>query len=95
MNNCFILLLLLFCCGNNCGSDDFRLGGRGSCGGRNNDDNCGCGRDARNDRGCGRDTRNDCGCGSGRDARNNDSCMERGFNTFPSPGGTCGCEEKE
>lgn len=105
MNNCLILLLLLFCCGNQGCSDDFRSGGR-PCGERNNDgpcgrgsgNDCGCGRDS--DRGCGngrdsrndcgnsRDSRNDCGCGSGRD-------LERGFTTFPSPGGTCGCEEKE
>ncbi len=91
MNNCFILLLLLFCCGNNGCSD---MSGRMSrCGRNDNDNSCGCGRETRNDCGCGRETRNDCGCG--RESRNNDSCMERSFGSFPSPGSTCGCEEKE
>lgn len=82
MNNCFILLLLLCCCGNNGRSGDSCMPERTP----------GCGRN-NNDCGCGRDTRNDCGCG--RDMRNNDSCMERGFGSFPSPGSTCGCEEKD
>lgn len=84
MNNCFILLLLLFCCGSNGSRDTFCPSGRMSRSDRNDNDNsCGCGREARND------------CGCGRESRNNDSCMERGFGSFPSPGSTCGCEEKE
>ena len=82
MNNCFILLLLLCCCGNNGRFGDSCPPERMPMCGRNN-----------NDCGCGRDTRNDCGCG--RDMRKNDSCMDRGVGSFPSPGSTCGCEEKD
>ena len=91
MNNCFILLLLLLCCGNNGNSGDSCPSGRPRSG--RNDNDCGCGRETRdNDRG-----------GCGRESRNNDSCMERGmernmergFGSFPSPGSTCGCEEKD
>ena len=81
MNNCLVLLLLLFCCGNNSGYSNFNDG----CG-RSISDNCGGGRDSRND-GRGRDR--------DRDRDRDDSCRERGFSPFPSPGSTCGCEEKE
>ena len=74
MNNCLILLFLLCCCGNNCGSRN--TGGCGS----NIPDNCGCG---------GRESRCDA-----RGMDRDDSCRERGFNPCPSPGSTCGCEEK-
>ena len=81
MNNCLILLLLLCCCGNNGGYRD----GDSGCG--SVPDNCGCG---------GRDSRNDGRCRDrDRDRDRDDSCRERGFNPFPSPGSTCGCEEKQ
>ncbi len=51
--------------------------------------------------GCGSMIPDNCGCGSGRDSRcdgrgkdRDDSCRDRGFAPFPSPGSTCGCEEK-
>lgn len=80
MNNCLILLLLLFCCGNNSGCGNSNDG----CG-SNISDGCRCG---------GRDSRND-GRGRDKDRDRDDSCRERGFASFPSPGSTCGCEEKE
>lgn len=85
MNNCFVLLLLLACCGNNgfSGRDADCPSGRMSRGCSNNNFDNSCGREGRND-----------SCGCGREGRNNDSCMERGFGSFPSPGSTCGCEEK-
>lgn len=81
MNNCLILLLLLCCCGNNGGYRDVSDG----CG--SVPDHCGCGG--------GRDSRNDGRCRDrDRDRDRDDSCRG-GFNPFPSPGSTCGCEEKE
>ncbi|NBI90344.1 hypothetical protein D3Z45_07060 [Lachnospiraceae bacterium] len=74
-----LVLLLLLCC---CGNNN----NRGCDRDRDIPDNCGCGgRDARNDGRC-RDR--------DRDRDREDSCRG-GFGPFPSPGSTCGCEEKK
>lgn len=81
MNHCLILLLLLFCNGTNGCSC------RENCSNTNaGNDSCGCMSDSGNNS-C-RNERED----SRRDLRN-DSCRERSFGSF-TPGGTCGCEEK-
>lgn len=98
MNSCLILIILLFCCGNRSGQD------------KKEGNNCGCGRDRRDDsRGCRSNVSDNCGCMRGDRDRNDRECDRdrdrdrndcresrdnRCFNTFPSPGGTCGCEEK-
>ena len=73
-----LILLLLLFC---CGNNG-RSGSDNGCGGNMGGGSCGCGRESRND---GRSRNDSCREDSGRD---------RGFNSFPSPGGTCGCEEK-
>ena len=100
--NCWILVLLLLCCGNN-GSC---LGGRCDCDNGRKDGDCGCNR--RNDD-CGRNNRrdNDCGCDRRNDNRNNnrrdDDCgweaccrPEPRFEARPfmfNQNSGCGCED--
>lgn len=74
--NCLILLLLLFCCGDN------GCGGNLGCG-----DNAGCGSNS----GCGSNTgcRNNSGCGSniGSDCRNICGCSNPSQDRSPGTGG--------
>ena len=64
---------------------------------------CCCGNNGgcRNTNGCGSNISDSCGCGGresrgdGRGRDRDDSCRERGFGSFPSPGSTCGREEKD
>ncbi|NLL76715.1 MAG: hypothetical protein GX235_05660 [Clostridiales bacterium] len=119
--NCLILLILLFCCGNNsdtgCGNNSGWgnnsgcgnifgggnnsgcgniLGGGNNFGGRNN--TCGCSSvpQERNQGSGGRNVRAE-QRGDGRQMMNesyvDDSRRDRGFNSFPSQGSTCGCED--
>lgn len=100
--NCLILLVLLFCCGNNngrncgCESNKERESDCG-CGNRNSrerENDCGCGnnREREGDRGCGNSRNDDCGCRS--DVRPEPRLEPRPFISF-SGQGTCGCESNQ
>ncbi len=107
--NCLILLILLLCCGNNdigwgnnsgCGNDTGcgNNSGWGDNSGCRNNNTCGCSTPDNNQgtggrsrgpeqRYDGRQMMNESYVDDGRRDR------DRGFNSFPSPGNTCGCEE--